>query len=123
MAIGTLVTAAGPGFVYQVRFGVADGDLIPGHENFGKLRHADGTISAYSHLSQVLVTEGDVVVAGQAVGKSGNTGHTGNVPHLHFHLSTCSEPVDCGTLPATFRNTDPNPGGLVAGRFYPALPY
>ena len=61
--------------------------------------------------------------AGDVVGRSGNTGNTGGVPHLHFHVSLCSEPADCGTVPATFRNTDPNPQGLIAGLAYPARPF
>jgi murein DD-endopeptidase MepM/ murein hydrolase activator NlpD len=123
MAIGTDVTAAADGTVFEVRTGFVDGDLTPGHENFVKLRHADGLISAYSHLSQVLVSTGAAVCAGDLVGRSGNTGNTGGLPHLHFHVSTCSEPADCGTVPATFRNTSPDPDGLQVGQTYVALPY
>jgi murein DD-endopeptidase MepM/ murein hydrolase activator NlpD len=123
MAIGTPVTAARDGVVFQIRTGFANGDLTPGHENFVKIQHSDGLISAYSHLSQVLVAEGDLIRAGQVVGLSGNTGNTGNVPHLHFHVSTCSEPADCGTVPVTFRNTTPNPDGLLVSHVYPAFAY
>ena len=31
---------------------------------------------------------------------------------IHFHVAPCSEPVSCGTLPVTFRNTDANPKGM-----------
>ena len=123
MAIGTPVTASADGVVYGIRSGYLDGDPTPGHENFVKIEHADGRISAYSHLTDVVVQTGAAVAAGQLVGHSGNTGNTGGTPHLHFHVSSCSEPSDCGTLPATFRNTDPNPDGLEAGRAYMALPY
>jgi murein DD-endopeptidase MepM/ murein hydrolase activator NlpD len=123
MAIGTIVTASGDGSVYQIRSGYADGDLTPGHENFVKVLHPDGLISAYSHLSEVRVREGDSVHAGDVVGTSGNTGQTGGTPHLHFHVSVCSEPADCGTVPATFRNTAANPRGLGQGSVYTALPY
>jgi hypothetical protein len=41
---------------------------------------------------------------------------SGGIPHLHFHVAPCSEPVSCGTLPVTFRNTDANPKGLKANR-------
>jgi murein DD-endopeptidase MepM/ murein hydrolase activator NlpD len=123
MAIGTPVTVAADGTVYEIRSGYLDGDLTPGHENFVKVQHADGLISAYSHLSRVLVAAGDSVRAGEVVGLSGNTGNTGNFPHIHFHVTTCSEPADCGTQPATFRNTTPNPEGLQQGRVYAALPY
>jgi hypothetical protein len=47
----------------------------------------------------------------------------GGLPHLHFHLCPCSELVDYGTLPVTFRNTDANPNGLLPRRNYRALPY
>jgi len=123
MSIGTPVTAARDGVVYQIRTGYANGDLTPGHENFVKIQHSDGLISAYSHLSKVLVETGDLVHAGDRVGSSGNTGNTGGLPHLHFHVSTCSEPVNCGTVATTFRNTDPNPEGLQVGHIYPANPY
>jgi murein DD-endopeptidase MepM/ murein hydrolase activator NlpD len=125
MDLGTTVTAARDGTVAEVRTGHVDGDLTPGHENFVKIRDADDVLTAYSHLGTdgVLVGVGDVVVAGDVIGRSGNTGETGGVPHLHFHLSSCSEPVDCGTLPITFRNTTPDPVGLVAGQVYPAEPY
>ncbi len=122
MDIGTPVSAAADGEVTETRTGYADGDLVPGHENFVKVLHADGTITAYSHLSQVSVTPHQAVRAGQVVGTSGNTGNTGGTPHLHFHRSVCSEPVDCGTLPVTFYNTDPNPNGLLAGHVYAAGP-
>jgi hypothetical protein len=42
------------------------------------------------------------------------------VTALHFHVTPCSEPVNCGTLPVTFRNTDPNPTGLHFNRNYTA---
>jgi len=121
MPIGSDVCAARGGVVFAIRDGFENGDLQPGHENWVKIRHEDGNISAYSHLSKgVLVHVGERVVAGQVVGKSGNSGNTGNLPHLHFHRSPCSEPVDCGTLPVTFSNTQANPKGLKSGRTYEA---
>jgi murein DD-endopeptidase MepM/ murein hydrolase activator NlpD len=125
MPIGTSVTAARDGVVFEVRTGYLDGDLTPGHENFVKILHSDGQISAYSHLTTdgVLVKVGDVVRAGDPVGRSGNTGQTGGFRHLHFHVSTCSEPVDCGTVPVTFRNVGPNPTGLIVNQVYLAGPY
>lgn len=122
MPIGTEVAAAAAGIVVETRSRFVDGDLVSGHENFVKLQHADGSITAYSHLSTVLVDVGEAVVAGTIVGLSGNTGNTGNEPHLHFHRNRCSEPVDCGTEPVTFYNTDPNPEGLQTGRVYVAGP-
>jgi murein DD-endopeptidase MepM/ murein hydrolase activator NlpD len=111
------MTAARAGIVAETREGFLDGEAF---ENLVKVQHADGTIGAYSHLHSVLVKTGDRVQAGQVLGLSGNTGQTGGVPHLHFHVSACSEPRQCGTLPVTFRNTDPNPRGLQGDLAYPA---
>jgi murein DD-endopeptidase MepM/ murein hydrolase activator NlpD len=125
MPIGTTVTAARAGIVAEIRMKFRNGQSREGQSNWVKIRHADGTIAAYSHLTQrgALVKIGDRVVAGQPIGLSGNTGNTGGLPHLHFHVSTCSEPVDCGTLPITFRNAGSNPEGLAGRRDYRALSY
>ncbi len=125
MPIGTPVTAVRAGVVAEIRMTFRDGQPGEGQSNWVKIRHADNTIAAYSHLTAngALVKIGDHVEAGQPIGLSGNTGNTGGLPHLHLHLSPCSEPVNCGTLPMTFRNTAPNTHGLSAGRNYTALPY
>src|SRR3954467_15019842 len=125
MPIGTTVTAARAGGVMDIRVKFRNGEHGVGQANWVKIRHADGTIAAYSHLTQggALVKVGDPVVAGQPIGLSGNTGDNGVLPHLRFHPGPCLEPVDCGTLPVSFRNTDPNPDGLDGKRHYRALPY
>ena len=118
MPIGTTVTAAREGVVAETLEGFADGEGI---ENWVKIRHDDGTLAAYSHLHSVLVEVGAYVKAGDPIGLSGNTGQTGGVPHLHFHVAPCTEPISCGTLPVTFRNTEANPKGLQTDRSYTAL--
>jgi murein DD-endopeptidase MepM/ murein hydrolase activator NlpD len=125
MPIGAQVTAARAGRVEAIRMRFKNGQPGEGESNWVKIRHADGTLAAYSHLTEngALVKVGDWVVQGQPIGLSGNTGNTGGLPHLHFHVCTCSEPIDCGTLPVTFSNTDPNPKGLDAKRSYTALPF
>jgi murein DD-endopeptidase MepM/ murein hydrolase activator NlpD len=125
MPLGSIVTAARAGLVVEVRTGHLDGDTVPGHENYVKILHEDGVISAYSHLGTdgVLVAPNALVAQGDTIGLSGNTGATGGVRHLHFHLTPCSEPVDCGTLPVTFRNTTANPASLLVGHSYQAFTY
>ena len=73
-----------------------------------------------THEGKILKVEG--VMQGDWIASSGNAGATGGVPHLHFQVSSCKQRSVCGTLPVTFRNTDPNPEGLVLGRNYPARP-
>ncbi len=49
------------------------------------VNHGLGVMTAYFHLSDIFVTEGDVVTTGQAIAAGGNTGlSTG--PHLHWDL-------------------------------------
>jgi len=61
MPIGTTVTAARAGVVAETRVKFRDGQPGEGESNWVKIRHADGTIAAYSHLTAhgVLVKAGD----------------------------------------------------------------
>ena len=118
MPIGSTVTAARAGEVVGILDGALDGG---GYDNWVKVQHADGTIAAYSHLHSLAVRIGDHVAAGDAIGQSGNTGQTGGVPHLHFHVTLCSEPVHCGTWPVVFANAGADGGQLRAGESYTAL--
>jgi murein DD-endopeptidase MepM/ murein hydrolase activator NlpD len=59
-------------------------------ENARRVMKANGfenwyTYVYYAHLSEISVAEGDNVVAGQELGKLGNTGNT-NWPHLHLEV-------------------------------------
>lgn len=55
--------------------------------------HAGGYMSKYHHLSQVLVKEGDIIDAGQLIGKAGNSGQVSG-PHLHFSVLKDNQHVD-----------------------------
>lgn len=51
--------------------------------NYVDIEGMDGTIHRYGHANSISVKKGDVVNAGQAIGRAGNTGiSTG--PHLHY---------------------------------------
>ena len=55
--------------------------------------HGLGIMSAYFHLSEIFVADGDIVTAGQAIGAGGSTGlSTG--PHLHWDLRIMDVPVN-----------------------------
>jgi hypothetical protein len=47
--------------------------------------------SAFNHMDQIHVKEGEAVSKGQVIGTSGNTG-TSTTPHLHFQIDTTSAP-------------------------------
>ena len=49
------------------------------------LRHSDGKMTRYAHLSVVSVSAGQSVTQYQQVGLSGSTGNSTG-PHLHFEV-------------------------------------
>jgi len=73
-----------------------------------RVLHADGTLTLYAHFSQILVSVGNAVAAGQPLGLSGATGNATG-PHLHFEVRT--RPNDCtsATDPQPLVVTDPAP--------------
>ena len=77
-SIGTPIVAAADGVV------VAAGPQA-GYGNWVKLRHADGTVTLYGHLSAWQVDIGQRVWAGDQIAKMGNTGNSTG-PHLHFEV-------------------------------------
>jgi murein DD-endopeptidase MepM/ murein hydrolase activator NlpD len=128
MNIGTIITASRSGNVGWANDGCNDGER--NCTNLITIIHDDGTVAVYSHLTRgILVKSGDQVTVGDTIAKSGDTGNTGGLPHLHFSIHPCNElpglpnAGDCPSLPINFRNTDPNPGGLIARRYYEANEY
>lgn len=57
------------------------------------LDHGHGVISAYLHLSKILVKEGELVKKGQIIGKVGSTGIASG-PHLHWGIYVLSKTVN-----------------------------
>ncbi len=56
-----------------------------GYGNCVKINHGNGVVTIYGHCSQLCVSAGEQVVAGQLIALSGNTGNTTG-PHLHFEV-------------------------------------
>lgn len=84
---GTAVRAAGNGQVIYV------GDAVEGYGNLILIRHDNGFVSAYAHLSQATVSKGTNVARGDVIGNAGMTGSV-NKPQLHFELRKGATPVD-----------------------------
>ena len=55
--------------------------------------HGWGVYTGYGHMSQFDVQQGDQVIAGQILGKVGDTGRV-NGPHLHFEVLVNGVQVD-----------------------------
>jgi murein DD-endopeptidase MepM/ murein hydrolase activator NlpD len=49
------------------------------------IQHANGDVTVYGHMEQILVTEGQVVKAGDVIALLGNRGQATG-PHLHFEV-------------------------------------
>lgn len=77
-SIGTPVLAASDGVVIDV-------GPTGGYGNWVKLRHSDGTVTLYGHLSSWQVEIGQRVWAGDQIAKMGSTGNSTG-PHLHFEV-------------------------------------
>lgn len=122
MNIGTQFVAARAGTVAEVEESHRDGQVgDSGLDNYIAVRHADGTVAIYGHITRdgAIVSVGAVVQQGATLGMSGNTGNTNNIPHLHLSVHSC-DPVTggsagCPSIPVTFRNTD-TPAGSPGGK-------
>ena len=116
MPTGTTIAACAPGRVVEIKQDSTSGGPSRSYQaqaNFVLIDHGNGVYSKYNHLqaNSVLVSEGDLVRAGQNLGLSGSTGFT-TAPHLHFMLCDCWGV----SLPAKFAEV---PGGVpVAGQHY-----
>jgi murein DD-endopeptidase MepM/ murein hydrolase activator NlpD len=84
---GTPIHAAQAGEVAFV------GDDKKNYGNIVILRHADGTMTSYSHASRMAVKKGDVVNAGSIIAYVGQTGNA-HTPQLHFAVREGKNSVD-----------------------------
>ena len=87
---GTQVAAAARGTVVHAGPAGTYGNLVT-------VRHENGFETRYAHLSAVDVVVGDVVEAGQDVGKVGTTGYSTG-PHLHFEVRHDGAAIDPAPL-------------------------
>ncbi len=95
MPVGTSVRAMRGGTVHRVR-NVSPpgsrcynggGSSCANYANTVEVRHSDGTIGLYMHLSRISVSNGQRINQGQEVGKSGNSGWSTG-PHTHVQVQS-----------------------------------
>jgi hypothetical protein len=76
----------------SVADGIVEKVVDYGSQNIGKgvfVRHEDGSLGIYGHMSNIQVHVGQHIQTGDVLGLSGNTGHSTG-PHLHFGLKDAS---------------------------------
>ena len=85
-AVGTPIRALAAGEVlFAGRLAIRGNTVV--------IDHGRGVFSAYAHFSELQVSAGMRVDAGQIIGLSGNTGRS-SAPHLHWELVLRGEWVD-----------------------------
>ncbi len=84
---GTPVYAAASGYVIFADYTVRDGYMMI-------IGHSDGYITVYKHCSELLKKSRDVVLEGQIIALSGNTGKITTGPHLHFEIWKNGKPIN-----------------------------
>ena len=84
---GDAVRAAASGDV------VYAGDQVPGFGNLVLIKHPDGWVTAYGHLSRVDVRMQQKVTQGQQIGQAGTTGGVSE-PQLHFEVRYAPTPQE-----------------------------
>lgn len=83
-SIGTSIKASCGGYV-------ASAGWMGGYGNCITIRHSDGKVTRYAHLSKILVSSGEYVEQGEKIGLSGNTGNSTG-PHVHFEVIVDGSP-------------------------------
>jgi murein DD-endopeptidase MepM/ murein hydrolase activator NlpD len=83
--MGTAIKASDGGtVVYSGRMG--------GYGNAVDIKHCDGRLTRYAHLSRLLVGRGEVSLR-QVIGEAGSTGNSTG-PHLHFEVHVNGKAVN-----------------------------
>lgn len=85
--VGTPVRAVKDGRVLFVRY------KQTGYGYHVAIDHGGGMVTLYAHCSEILVTEGEKVRAGDTIAKSGSTGRSTG-PHVHLEVIQDGKPQD-----------------------------
>jgi len=88
--VGTPVRAAKGGIAFA-------GDYPKGMGLFVKIKHKNGMLTVYGHLSKIYIKPIQRVRQGQIIGEVGKTGNARYreiLPHLHFEIRRYGVPLD-----------------------------
>lgn len=96
--IGTPIRAAAGGVVISML-------TVPSYGQMLEIDHGNRLITRYAHLSQSLVTPGQLIQRGQNIAKVGNTGRSTGA-HLHFEVLYDGVPQDPARFLARSGKTD-----------------
>jgi len=88
IASGTPIVAAESGTVIRASW-------YGGYGNCVEIKHEDGSMTLYGHMSEINVQKGDSVLRGQQIGRVGSTGRsTGAHVHFEYYEPGSSSPID-----------------------------
>ncbi|WP_152184938.1 M23 family metallopeptidase [Sulfurimonas indica] len=124
MDIGTKIYAARGGIVVKTKDDSNKKGFSKAFAKYGNyviVLHDDGTFGTYYHLKKggVLVSVGERVDRGSALGYSGNTGYT-NGPHLHFAVFKAVRTLKTESLPIKFISAQGVVDKPITGKYYKA---
>ena len=104
---GSEVYAVADGFVSDVRLDGFSDPMLKPYGNQIRIKHDGGYETIYAHLSQVMVTRGQFVIAKQLIALAGNTGHSSGA---HLHLSVKKQDATAsGETDFPYDLVDPEP--------------
>jgi len=83
---GTPIVSVGPGRVVFTGWRSGYGRVV-------EIEHGRGWTSRYAHAKSISVKNGQLVLAGQMIGKVGRTGHATGA-HLHLELERAGKRID-----------------------------
>jgi hypothetical protein len=109
LPLGAPLRAMKPGDVLYTRDATREGDpcwsgggqACVDAANSVVLGHADGSRTRYAHLGRVLVTVGQHVAQGDAVGEVGGTGWSAG-PHAHVARTEACNVANCNSISLVF---------------------
>lgn len=92
--IGDTVHCVLPGIISEIGYDTK------GYGKYVKVEHSNGLETIYAHLSSEVVSKGQKIKAGEALGLGGKSGNATG-PHLHFETrfyGTTIDPLSCLNL-------------------------